>query len=216
MSREAPQAGRSIVDRSAATADVNAGQTALQRETLIRAHQAARQFASGDGPAHWVVFSGPRGCGKTHLAAGIEMEWLRQGSESFHAFVPSLLDHLRRMYAPGSTITYDDLFDHVDHVKSVPLLVLDDLGTESQTPWTDEKLYQIVVHRHDHRLPTVITTAFTLEELEEMNPRVASPWWTRVWLITRCCWALTTGLSSGQAEVVAHIPEGLFLTGPGI
>ena len=151
--------------------DVNAGQTAIQREALVRAHTAARQFASGDGPAHWLVLSGPRGCGKTHLAAGIEMEWLRQGRESFHAFVPSLLDHLRRTYAPNSTITYDELFDHV---KGVPLLVLDDLGTESQTPWTDEKLYQIIVHRHDHRLPTVITTVFTLDELEEMNPRVSS------------------------------------------
>ena len=151
--------------------DVNAGQTPLQREALIKAHQSARQFASGDGPAHWLLLSGPRGCGKTHLAAGIEMEWVRQGRESFHAFVPSLMDHLRKTYAPNSTITYDELFDHV---KSVPLLVLDDLGTESQTAWTDEKLYQLIVHRYDHRLPTVITTVFTLEDLEEMNPRVAS------------------------------------------
>ena len=40
--------------------------------------------------------------------------------------------------------------------------------------WTDEKLYQLIVHRYDHRLPTVITTVFTLQDLEEMNPRVAS------------------------------------------
>lgn len=103
--------------------------------------------------------SGPSGCGKTHLAAGIEMESLRQGTESFHAFVPSLLDHLRRTYASNSNVTYYELFDHVN---SVPLLVLDDLGTESQTYWTDERLYQIVVYRHDYRLPTVITTVSTL------------------------------------------------------
>ena len=151
--------------------DINAGRTGHQREALLSAHLAARKFASGDGPPHWLLLSGPRGCGKTHLAAGIELEWVKQGRETFHAFVPSLLDHLRQTYAPGSRISYDDLFQHI---KTVSLLVLDDLGTESQSTWTDEKLYQLVVHRHDHRLPTVITTVYTLPELEQMNERVAS------------------------------------------
>ena len=151
--------------------DINAGRTAMQREALLAAHTAARRLATGDEPPHWLLLSGPRGCGKTHLAAGIELEWVRQGRDTFHAFVPALLDHLRQTYAPGSRISYDDLFRHI---REVPLLVLDDLGTESQSSWTDEKLYQLIVHRHDHRLPTVVTTVFTLPELEKINERVAS------------------------------------------
>ena len=56
----------------------------------------------------------------------------------------------------------------------MPLLILDDLGAESSTAWADEKLYQIVVHRHELRLPTVITSTFSLDELEETKPRIAS------------------------------------------
>ena len=38
-----------------------------------------------------------------------------------------------------------------------PLLVLDDLGVHSATPWAQEKLFQVVNHRHNNNLPTVVT-----------------------------------------------------------
>ena len=69
--------------------------------------------------------------------------------------MPDLLDHLRYTFSPDSRVTYDELFDRV---KQTPLLVLDDLGSETSTAWANEKLYQIVVHRHNARLPTIITT----------------------------------------------------------
>jgi DNA replication protein DnaC len=46
-------------------------------------------------------------------------------------------------------------------------LILDDLGTESATPWAREKLFQLLNYRYAARLPTVITTFSTLEELDE-------------------------------------------------
>jgi len=56
----------------------------------------------------------------------------------------------------------------------VPLLVLDDLGAESSTVWAEEKLYQFIVHRHEARIPTVITSAAALSELEDSKSRIAS------------------------------------------
>ena len=57
--------------------------------------------------------------------------------------------------------------------KSAPaqILVLDDLGTQSATPWAREKLYQILNHRYNANLPTVITTA---NSIDEVDPRVRS------------------------------------------
>ncbi|MEK7806116.1 MAG: DNA replication protein DnaC, partial [Chloroflexota bacterium] len=81
------------------------------------------------------------------------------------------LDHLRATFSPDSPIGYDELFEQL---KTAPLLILDDLGAESSTPWAEEKLYQIIVHRHESRLPTVITNSFAIEELEEKKPRIAS------------------------------------------
>jgi DNA replication protein DnaC len=82
--------------------------------------------------------------------------------------VPDLLDHLRASFNPSSQNRLDKRFDEV---KTAPLLVLDDLGTESATAWAREKLYQLFNYRYNARLPTVITTAVPIEQID---PRLAS------------------------------------------
>ena len=124
-----------------------------QRETLEAALAMSSAFARD--PHGWLVLVGDSGCGKTHLAVAVANAQLERGEEVFFAFVPDLLDHLRYTFSPDSRVTYDELFDRV---KQTPLLVLDDLGSETSTAWANEKLYQIVVHRHNARLPTIITT----------------------------------------------------------
>ena len=74
-------------------------------------------------------------------------------------------------YSPDSPVHFDELFEQI---LNAPLLILDDLGAENSTAWAEEKLYQIVVHRHEARLPTVITTASTMAELEGAKPRIFS------------------------------------------
>ena len=131
------------------------------RESLQMALREARQFA--ESPKDWLVFLGVHGCGKTHLAAAIANLQLRAGRPVFFAVVPDLLDHLRSTFSPESKVTYDEVFEKV---KTSPLLILDDLGTESSTPWAQEKLYQILNYRYNSRLPTVITVAGFLEGIE--------------------------------------------------
>ncbi len=129
------------------------GADSRQRGTLDAALRAARSFA-GNPEGLWLALGGATGVGKTHLAAAIINERRAQGHTAFFAFVPELLDYLRYTFAPSSSITYDELFESV---KNTPLLVLDDLGAQSTTPWAQEKLYQLLVYRHNARLPTVIT-----------------------------------------------------------
>jgi DNA replication protein DnaC len=152
-----------------ASFDIGGGRnvTRKDRESLEKAKAAAESFAVE--PEGWLLFTGARGSGKTHLAVAIAGESLRRDRPVFFAFVPTLLDHLRATFSPDSPIGYDELFEQI---KTMPLLVLDDLGAESSTPWAEDKLYQIVVHRHEARLPTVITSAFSLDELEEAKPRI--------------------------------------------
>ena len=141
------------------------------RESLQTAWRGARQFA--ETPENWLVFLGVHGCGKTHLAAAITNHRLRSGRPVFFAVVPDLLDHLRSTFSPESKVTYDSVFEGV---KTSPLLILDDLGTESSTPWAQEKLYQILNYRYNSQLPTVITVAGFLEGIEgRLSSRLMDP-----------------------------------------
>ncbi len=135
-----------------------------ERESLRHAFERARRYAQE--PDGWLVLLGSYGCGKTHLAAAIANQ--RRNSEPSVLFVvvPDLLDHLRATFGPASPVTFDKRFDQV---RSASLLVLDDLGTQSATPWAQEKLYQIINHRYNARLSTVITTS---QKAEEWDPRL--------------------------------------------
>lgn len=144
--------------------------TQQERETLAFAYETARGFA--ESPQGWLLLTGLNGCGKTHLAVSIINVRRRLGQPVLFASVPTLLDHLRAAFRPDSLTGYDELFEQV---KTVPLLVLDDLGAERSTPWAEEKLYQLIVHRHNPGLPTVITTYYeSLNELEKAKPRIRS------------------------------------------
>jgi DNA replication protein DnaC len=129
---------------------------------LANSLEACRSYA--EDPPFWLLLCGPPGCGKTHLAAAIANRQMELGTEVFFAVVPDLLDHLRATFAPGSDVSYDDLFETV---KASPLLIFDDLGTQSSTQWAQEKLFQILNHRYTANLPTVITTNEPVRELDE-------------------------------------------------
>jgi DNA replication protein DnaC len=150
-----------------------------QRESLKEAFRLAFDFAKA--PEGWLVFLGVNGCGKTHLAAAIANHQLKEGRPVKFVVVPDLLDHLRSTFSPESPITYDQLFEEV---KNAPLLVLDDLGKQSTTPWAEEKLYQIINHRYNHQLPTVVTTNCSLDEIDSpVSSRLADPKIGVVWNI---------------------------------
>ena len=151
----------------------------ISQERFAQVYQAARAFA--DNPEGWLVFSGSSGCGKTHLACAIANHRLSLGEPVFYIGVADLLDHLRSAFSPASDITYDELFEQV---KNTPLLVLDDLTLESATPWAKEKLEQLLNHRFNARLATVITTDVPLEKLDErLRGRFADNEFCQVWVI---------------------------------
>ncbi len=135
-------------------------------KSLEKAFRAAQAYS--ERPEGWLVFMGDYGCGKTHLAAAIANHRAGMGLPPLFIMVPDLFDHLRATFAPDSLTRYDRRFEEI---RAAPLLVLDDLGTQAMTPWVREKLYQLFNHRYNAELPTVITTA---NRLEEIDPRIRS------------------------------------------
>jgi DNA replication protein DnaC len=138
---------------------------------LSWAYEMARQYA--DNPVGWLILFGGFGCGKTHLAAAIANRALQHGRPVLFVVVPDLLDHLRGTFGPNSPVSYDERFEEV---RNAPLLILDDLGTQSSTPWAQEKLFQILNHRYNARLATVITSNQGIEEIDlRIQSRMVDP-----------------------------------------
>jgi len=144
----------------------NEGLQLDEMKSLQKAWKAAHNFA--EKPKGWLVMMGTYGSGKTHLAAAIANYRAGLGDPPLFVMVPDLLDHLRATFSPQSNTTFDRRFDEI---RTAPLLVLDDLGTQSMTPWVREKLYQLFNYRYNAELPTVITTS---DSLEEMDARIRS------------------------------------------
>ncbi len=150
------------------------------RQNLEMTYCAAMDFAKS--PDGWLVLQGVNGCGKTHLAAAIANERLKAGEPVLFVVVPDFLDHLRSTFSPKSEVSYDQLFEEV---RNTPLLILDDFGEQSTTPWAQEKLYQVINYRYNERKPTVITTCCSLDEIEDrISSRLADPRISNVFNIT--------------------------------
>ena len=141
-----------------------------QQDNMDAAYRLAFDFARN--PEGWLVFLGETGCGKTHLAAAIVNYRYEIGKPALFVVVPDFLDHLRSAFNPESKVSYDQLFESV---KTAPLLVLDDFGEQSSNSWVREKLYQLINFRYNSRLPTVITTRYTLDQImSEVDSSISS------------------------------------------
>ncbi len=154
---------------------------AINQRHFQQAYDAARSFA--DNPQGWLVFVGPSGSGKTHLAAAIAAQRIKQSKPALYKTTPDLLDDLRSAYSPEREIDYSQSFDIL---RNAPLLILDDLGIHSSTSWVQEKLDQLLNHRYSQQLPTVITTATPVEQLDErLRSRLADDALCRIFTLDR-------------------------------
>ena len=141
------------------------GLTPEEVRSLDKAVKAATTFAAK--PRGWLVLTGTYGCGKTHLAAAIANTLADRGNPPLFIMVPDLLDHLRATFSPASSVSYDRRFDEV---RTASMLVLDDLGAQSASPWAKEKLHQLFNYRYNAELPMVLTVA--VEMLESIDERL--------------------------------------------
>jgi len=132
--------------------------------------EAKRQaVAYAAAPTGWLAILGPYGCGKTHLAVSVARRRVEVGDTVLVLPVPDLLDHLRGAFSSESGQSYDERFEQM---KRVDLLVLDDYGAQNETPWANEKLFQLLNHRYNSAASTVITS--NNMGLVGVDPRIQS------------------------------------------
>lgn len=136
------------------------------------AFQEAVKYASSfsKDTTKGLMFVGPPGTGKTHLAASVLRVVLRKGVSCSFIQVPKLLDEIRSSYNKDS----EEKSETIMRATKKKFVVLDDMGAEYITDWARTQLYMIVNERYEHILPTVVTTNCSMPELSKrIGERIA-------------------------------------------
>lgn len=118
----------------------------------------AKKLKDEDRYRNGLILMGSSGNGKTHLAASIANCLADRGIMCQFGTFSDFLEELRQEFS-------SDTRTMLAKLKTVPMLVIDDLGQEKRTEWTQQVLYDIVNYRYEHLLPLVITTNFNVDSL---------------------------------------------------
>lgn len=110
---------------------------------------------------------GEPGTGKTHLAAAIANRLIRQDKPVVCATMIDLLGRIKQSFK------YEGEEARILHLyKTVPLLVIDDMGKEPPTEWAVSTIYNIINARYEAYLPIIVTTNYDSKTLiTRMTPR---------------------------------------------
>lgn len=137
---------------------------------LVNCLQAAEDFAEHpDG--RWLVMWGERGSGKSHLCAAVANHLIGAGTPALFITAPDLLAALKEAMDLQTNTEQESYSGRLKMMKNAPALILDDLGAESGSAWSDGVIFEVIDFRYRNRLPTMIATNVPLEEFD---PRVAS------------------------------------------
>ena len=138
----------------------------LQEEALKRSIEYVSSFPQ---VPRGLLFCGPCGVGKTHLAVAV-LKQLVQEKQIRTRFIDEteLLRRLQYSYGPDSPETEREV---LLPLFSVDLLVWDDLGTGRPTEWVAETIRTILNHRYTYEKQTVLTTNLPLKSAESQYLR---------------------------------------------
>ena len=110
-----------------------------------------------------LYLTGNFGCGKTYLISAMLNELAKLDKKVAIIYFPEFLRSLKESFNDDEE--YKTKFNYI---KKVELLLIDDIGAETTTPWgRDEILGTILQYRMQQGLATFFTSNFTIEELEE-------------------------------------------------
>ncbi len=142
----------------------------VPREKMIKMYEYLRGYAEHfDENSQSLFFFGRTGLGKTFLSSCIAKELISQGHNVVYGSILKLMRQIE-----------DERFNRSDGdttsiLLNTDLLILDDLGSEFQTQFTDSVLYELINERINNHRPTIISTNLTTKELnKKYNDRIVS------------------------------------------
>lgn len=152
--RKQSNLGKRFSTRTFDSFDPNGNRTAYE---VCRRYVDTKAY---DSEKNGLIICGAYGTGKTHLAASIANYAVDNG-------IPTLFDtyggHLEKLKAEFAT---DREPRYLNLMRNVDILILDDVGKEKQTEWSESIMFDVINHRYENMKPVIITSNFSSRELE--------------------------------------------------
>ncbi len=132
------------------------------KRVVIEAKEFINDFAKPYNRRNLLIYGNP-GVGKTFLANCIAKELLDKFHNVLYLTALHLFDILERYKFSNDKFT---LSSDYDMILDCDLLIIDDLGTELSTTFTNSQLYMCINERHLRGKSTVISTNLSFEALQ--------------------------------------------------
>lgn len=112
-----------------------------------------------------LLLQGPTGLGKTHLSLAIANTVLNKGYGVIYGSVPNILTKLEKERFRYNKNNVGE--ESEQYLTDCDLLILDDIGTEFSTNFSNAIIYNIINTRIMYFKPTIISTNLSMKELEK-------------------------------------------------
>jgi primosomal protein DnaI len=149
---------KEILSASFADIEVDAGRS----KAIMALLQFCKDVKPGKPGTKGLYFYGLFGVGKSYLMGAAAKKLAEQGIASLMVYTPDFFREIKDALGDNT------VQEKVAVLKEVPVLILDDIGAETLSPWArDEVLGAILQYRVSENLPVLYTSNYTYEQLED-------------------------------------------------
>ena len=136
--------------------------SASKRSVAIKEMANFIEKAKAGLPTKGLYFYGPFGVGKTYFLGALANRLKEENISSMVIYMPEFVREIK------ASLKDDSINEKVEYFKNAEVLMIDDIGAESQSAWfRDEILGSILQYRMMERLPVFFTSNYSLDQLED-------------------------------------------------
>lgn len=136
-------------------------------EQMTKIYKICLEYSKGGSGHNNMLFWGPPGIGKTFISTCIAKEFIKNGKSVIYDTAYKIFSLLEDYKFKSTQKNIEELTFKIDRLYECDLLILDDLGAEFKTAYSNAAFFDILNTRLNSDKKTIINTNLSMRELSE-------------------------------------------------